>query len=247
MNLFVKINSDNVGYANLRDILETPYVFDVEVFDCVDIAYSEIGDCNKNNIDILNSIVQFDVTEENFYSVLDFVEECEYLVIKEILKDNVVTEYMSENLDLLKDKFGLENESLYFTDGDFYIDSKLDKAYKIRNDKLVFIGKVKELLMKCELEWFDTIYIRNINDKLLLKRFELDLKHNTKKEIIKQIEYKMEKELLDLGETNQNIMSKIDDDVYNFYLRNFCTAENYKEFFKKQEGDKNGKIYTSCR
>lgn len=234
MNLFVKINSDNVGYSNLRDILETPYVFDVEVFDCVDIAYSEIGDCNQSNIDILNSIVEFNVTEENFDTVLDFVEECEYQVIKEILKDNVVTEYMNENMDLLKEKFGLKDESLYFTDGDFYIDHKLDKAYRIKSNKMVYIGKVSELLMKCELEWFDTIYIRNINERLLLKKFkDINLKYTSKKETIKQIEYKMEKYLMDLGETNQNIMSKVDDDIYNLYLRHFCTTENYNEFLKK--------------
>ena len=233
MNLYVKINSENVGYSNLKEMIENPCIFDFGIFDYIQVTYSELKECNSENIDILNYITEFEVNENNFHEVLEFVKESEYIAVTEILKDNIVEEYISNNADLLSDRFDIKASDIYFTDREFYLDKKLKKAYKLINNKLRYVGSVDDVLLKCELEWFDTIYISNVDTKKIIEKFNIDIRKVNKNNFIKDVEFRMEKELLDVSEINQNILFDVNDEDFNYYLSLFCTRDRFKEFLER--------------
>lgn len=224
MNLYLEMKNNRLD--NLKNLLETPIYY-------TSSDYS-INIYEKETFDILVENINYLEKEKN--KLISFLRECSYLGTNDFLKDKSYIEYMKANCYYMQYYMSICKEDLFFTNGDEYIDFNFENVYIFKNKTLVNKGKVKDLILKYELEWFDSIYIRNINLKQMKKRFEqIKNKKITKfkySEFLEFVKKEFQDSLIDIECINAEILSSTDELEIIDYVKNYCTTENYNLFLE---------------
>ena len=234
MQLFVKLKTEYFGEYNIYDILHSPEIFNTESFECVERIYSS-SLYNKYMLKQIHKKVNFKKDDDKD-TLIDFIVECEYLGFRELLKDTAIKKYLRENAMYLYEKFKLKSENIFYTDGELMLDYRLEKVYKLENDKLVYIGNYSDIMLNYELSWFDKLYFKNINEKRINKILvNINRKKLGKQKFIEELKEIFSDNLIDVSSVISDLVyMDFDYPTRKKYVDYFMTEENYNEFKRRK-------------
>ena len=142
-----------------------------------------------------------DMTDEEYEEYCMEEQSYFYLKLCNALKKSINKKMKNIISDIFKlNKIKLNLKENYYTDGITYVDVDLDNVYKKEKNKLILIGKAKDILTKMDYESLENISIK-INtgsfSKLhnIFKKEVEDSRYTSHSEFIEYIKNKLSKEI----------------------------------------------------
>lgn len=168
-----------------------------------------------------------DMTDEEYEEYCMEEQSYFYLKLCDALKKSInrkIKNIISDIFKLGKSKLNLKEN--YYTDGITYVDLEFDNVYKKEKNKLILIGKAKDVLTKMDYESLENISIK-INTGSFSKL------HNTFKKEVEDSRYFSYSEFIEY--IKNKLIKEIDLEKIDTYLDNCIDLNELINIMKEEE------------